>query len=78
MYISNHTELRGQLDICYDQFIDWADEFHNASRERKRMIICELFNRIEVGTGYIINMILNPNYAQFLKEMDDVENQELV
>ena len=36
--------------------------------ERKKMIICELFNRIEIGRDYTIKCDLNFTYKQFCTE----------
>ena len=37
-----------------------------ASRERKKMIICKLIDRIEIGKDYDIRVKMNINYEQFI------------
>ena len=55
-----------KLDYYYEQFVSWADEFDNASPERKRMILCTLFKEISVGKGYRIEVLLDNSYQQFI------------
>ena len=60
------TDMK-KIDFYYEQFISWADEFDNASQERKRMIICTLFKEITVGKGYKIEILMDSSYEQFLR-----------
>ncbi len=53
---------------AYRQFQTWAEEFDSASLEQKKMIACNLFNRIEVGRDYKIKVELNMTYRQFCSE----------
>ncbi len=53
---------------AYRQFRTWALEFDEASLEAKRMIISELFSRIEIGRGYKVHCELNVTYKQFCTE----------
>lgn len=57
----------GNVDYYYDQFRSWADEFDEASQERKRLIICKLFKEINVGRGYRIEMLMDTSYQQFIQ-----------
>ena len=47
------------LDVRYEQFLGFAEEFDSATRERKKMIICDLFERIEIGRGYEVHVTVN-------------------
>ena len=60
------TDMK-KIDFYYEQFISWADEFDNASQERKKMIICTLFKEITVGKGYKIEILMDSSYEQFLR-----------
>lgn len=51
----------------YDRFTSWAEEFEAAPMERKRMIMSELFSRIEVDRGYEVKIEVALNYKQFLE-----------
>lgn len=74
--LAEHSEIAAELDNqnatkeninrYYDEFDSWVDEFGKATRERQRMILSELFDRIEVRRGYEIAIYVNPNYKQFL------------
>ncbi len=55
---NKETDMK-KIDFYYEQFISWADEFDNASQERKKMIICTLFKEITVGKGYKIEILMD-------------------
>ena len=63
----NQEKIALELGRYYDQFTSWADEFDVASMERKRMILSELFSRIELDRGYQIRFEVDLNYRQFLE-----------
>ena len=63
---NKETDMK-KIDFYYEQFISWADEFDNASQERKKMIICTLFKEITVGKGYKIEILMDSSYEQFLR-----------
>lgn len=63
---NKETDMK-KIDFYYEQFISWADEFDNASQERKIMIICTLFKEITVGKGYKIEILMDSSYEQFLR-----------
>ena len=60
---------------AYRRFRSWALEFDQSSFERKKMIICELFNRIEIGRDYTIKCDLNFTYKQFCTEWATLEEK---
>ena len=53
---------------AYRQFRSWAEEFEGTSLETKKMIVCQLFSRVEVGKGYRIKVTMNMTYRQFVSE----------
>ena len=55
----------------YVRFKSWADEFCSATLEQRKMIVCQLFKRIEVGRDYKISVELNMTYQQFCTEWDN-------
>ena len=63
---TDKNEILEHLDGYYDTFKSWADEFATASHERKKMIICKLIDRIEIGKGYDITVKMNVDYEQFI------------
>jgi hypothetical protein len=57
-----------KLDVYYEQFCGWAEEFENASPEQRKMIICQLVRDIRVSRGYELDIVLDMNYEQFLAQ----------
>lgn len=58
---------------AYRRFKSWAEEFDTASKEQKKMIACQLFERIDLGKGYKIVLQLNVTYKQFCSEWGTVK-----
>lgn len=71
--LDNQAVTKENVNRYYDEFNSWVDEFEKASHERKRVILTELFDRIEVNYGYEISVYINLNYKQFLTD-DNAEN----
>lgn len=65
--VNDEKQTLESLDTYYENFISWADEFDKASRERKKMIICNLIKKIMIGKDYHLDIILNMDYRQFLE-----------
>lgn len=55
-----------KLDYYYDQFNSWAEEYETATMEQKKMIVCQLIKEINVSKGYVLDIVFNLNYQQFL------------
>ncbi len=66
--LNEQKSIIEHLDTYYDQFKGWAESFDAATNEEKKMIICKLISRIEVGRGYKVNIVLNMDYGQFVGE----------
>ena len=79
--MSNEEELKGctkrleNLNIekesaknGYSKLTTWAEEYSLASIERKKMIIAEIFDRIEIKKGYEIVVTLNEIYKTNITE----------
>lgn len=62
----DEKEVAQRIRMCYNQFCGWADEFEMASTARKRVILSQLYEKIEVGRGYDVTIHLNLSYKQFL------------
>lgn len=71
--LDNQQKTREGISGVYDRFVSWAHEFEEASLTRKKVIVNELFERVTVGKGYVIDVKLNPDYAQFLPEEQDAQ-----
>ena len=48
-----------EMQAQYDEVISWTELYDNANLAAKKMIIANLINRIEVGTGYQIHIDFN-------------------
>ena len=66
--MNEQKSILEHLDTYFEQFKGWAESFDVATNEEKKMIICKLISRIEVGRGYKVNIILNMDYGQFVGE----------
>ena len=61
----NKQEAMSKLDYHYNRFLNWADEFQNASLEERKMIACQLIRQVKVSKGYNVNIEFDMDYQQF-------------
>lgn len=66
LQIGDQQSAVDNLDYYYDTFRSWADEYQYATREQKKMIICNLIKEVRIGKGYEIDIVFDMNYKQFL------------
>ncbi len=66
--IMRKAQEKERLAIEYRRFKGWADRFDQASLEEKKMIACQMFERIEIGKGYRVWMEPDAAYRQFCGE----------
>lgn len=64
--IEDEREIAHRIKMCYNQFCGWAEEFEMANLPRKRMILSQLIDKVELGSGYDVTVRLNMSYQQFL------------
>ena len=62
---SSRTTVQ-QIRKYYDEFLGWANEFDLASIPRKRTILAQLLERVELGRGYQVRIVVRGSYRQFL------------
>ena len=55
-----------QIRSYYKEFLGWANEFDLASIPRKRTILAQLLEKVELGKGYKVTIHLRMDYQQFL------------
>ena len=60
---------------AYRRFRTWALEFDETSLEGKKMIINELFSRIELSKDYKVRCYVNFTYKQFCTEWATLEQK---
>lgn len=66
--VAEKKEMSDGIIPAYRQFRTWASEFEESSIEAKKMIVNEIFSRIEIGKGYKIRCIMNFTYKQFCED----------
>ena len=64
-----------QIRKYYDEFLGWANEFDLASIPRKRTILAQLLEKVEVGKGYRVRIVVRGSYQQFLKREQELDGQ---
>lgn len=69
-------ELAQKIKECYRQFCGWTEEFELAPLARKRMILSELLEKVEVGKGYQVTVHVKLTYKQFLELCQTEETSE--
>ena len=57
-----------QIRKYYDEFLGWSNEFDLASIQRKRTILAQLLERVELGRGYQVRIVVRGSYRQFLAD----------
>lgn len=70
-------ELAQKIKECYKQFCGWAGEFELAPLARKRVILSELLDKVEVGKGYQVTVHVKLTYKQFLELSQTTKNDEI-
>lgn len=73
MDIQSERETLNQLDTYYNDFQGWAEEFEQASLPRKRMILSQLFEKVELKKGYGVTCHVRMCYQQFLNAQGEQE-----
>ena len=59
-----------EMQANYDEVISWTELYDAADFAAKKMIIANLINRVEVGTGYQIHIDLNIDLEHFNIQLD--------
>ena len=71
---SSRTTVQ-QIRKYYDEFLGWANEFDLASIPRKRTVLAQLLEKVEVGKGYRVRIVVRGSYQQFLKREQELDEQ---
>lgn len=72
--MSRKKEMTEAVLPAYRRFKSWSEEFDTASLEQKKMIACQLFDRVELGMGYKITIHMNVTYKQFCSEWESKQD----
>jgi len=71
--IADSTALLKELNASYNEIISWSNLYDTASIESKKMIANAIIKRVDVYSGYRLNIELNVNIRQFLIGLDEKE-----
>lgn len=59
-----------ELQVKYDQFIDWSNVYDTANIETQKMIVAQLIERVDVFRGYELKIKFVISVEQFLIGLD--------
>ena len=59
-----------ELQVKYDQFIDWSNVYDTANIETQKMIVAQLIERVDVFRGYELKIKFAISVEQFLIGLD--------
>ncbi len=68
--LSTSKEMLDRLLGQHEQFVSWAEMFNSCDLNERRMIVCQLIDRIEVSRGYAIKIELNVTMQQYMELFD--------
>ena len=61
-----------EMSAQYNQFVKWAYVYDTASMETRKMIVAQLFERIEVYRDYKLKIKFTISVEQFLQGLDNI------
>ena len=65
--LDNLDSERKAVESGYTKLTTWAEEFDRASVERKKMIIAEMFPRVELSRGYNVKVTVNRAFKPYME-----------
>ena len=68
--LDNLDSERKAVESGYTKLTTWAEEFDRASVERKKMIIAEMFPRVELSRGYNVKVTVNRAFKPYMEITD--------
>ncbi|VYU01903.1 Recombinase [uncultured Clostridium sp.] len=68
----NQKDTAAQIEDFYKEFKGWADEYESAALERRRVILSQLFSRIEIGRGVPFPVSWTVKMKKKQKETQDI------
>lgn len=70
---NNQKAKSDSIIPAYNQFRTWAAEYDDLSIEAKRMVMSELFDKVEIGRDYAIRYHVKFLYRQFIEDWVSVD-----
>ena len=68
----NTALVMQEMSAQYNQFVEWAYVYDTASMETRKMIVAQLFERIEVYRDYKLKIKFTISVEQFLQGLDNI------
>ena len=68
--------LMKDLSDSYDEIISWSELYDSASIEQKKMIVNAMIRRVDVFSGYELNVKFNFNIRQFFEGIEEEPETE--
>lgn len=68
--VEQSETIMQELQIKYDQFIDWSKIYDTANIETQKMIVAQLIERVDVFRGYELKIKFAISVEQFLIGLD--------
>lgn len=62
--------LMDELRTTYNQFISWSNIYDTANIQTKKMIVCQLIERVDVFRGYELKVKFSISVEQFILGLD--------
>ena len=57
-----------KINEAYDLVLTWSEQFDYINHNGQKMILSNMFERIEIGKGYNVKMIMSEEYRYFFNE----------
>jgi len=70
--VEENGAILRDMERQYNQFVEWAYVYDTASMEAKKMIVTQLFDRIEVYRDYKLKVRFTISVEQFMKGLEAV------
>lgn len=71
--ITEVTSQRTEFDRQYDELLEWASAYDNASMSAKKMIVSQMIERVDVQRDYHLQIKFRISVEQLIYSMDAVE-----
>ena len=68
--IQRGEETRKRLSERYDEIVSWSELYDGATIEQKKMIVNSMITRIDVFSGYKLNVEFAFDISQFFEGID--------
>lgn len=68
--IQDADKLRYETQYYYDKFMRFTREYETATVSAKKVMLSDLISKVEIRSGYEIEIILHPEFKEFIDSFD--------